>query len=354
MRAFVTRSLNAEDTPGYNSIRTPEFYLKAGVISIAVLLLSAVIIMLLPWQQTSNGSGRVIAYSPNDRPQEITAPIEGRVKKWHVVEGQYVKEGDLVVDLEDIDPQIGERLERERVAALKALRAAEVSAATAQTNLTRERDLVQQGISSRRDLEQARLEYARFLSESAQAAKDLARIEVRISRQLSQRVLAPRDGYVQAIFAGQGGQIVSSGTALATLVPDTESRIVELFIDVNYVPLIRQKQTVRLQFEGWPAVQFAGQPDLAVGTFIGEVQFVDQFANERGEFRVLIGPGSKAAWPGADQLRQGVRTIGWIQINQVPLGYELWRRVNAFPIIPPSQTENREQTKEEAQSNPLL
>jgi len=354
MRQFLIRSLSQETTPAYRWIRTPEFFLRAGLISIGAMFLCSVVVMLLPWQQTSKGTGRVIAYSPNDRPQEITAPIEGRVKKWHVVEGQYVSEGDLIVDLEDIDPQIGERLEREKDAALKALRAAEVSASTARINLTREKNLVDQGISSRRDYERARLEYAQFLSESASAAKDLARIEVRIARQLSQRIVAPRNGYIQAIFAGQGGQIVESGTALATLVPDTESRVVELFIDGNDVPLIRPKQTVRLQFEGWPAVQFAGQPELAVGTFAGEVQFVDQFANERGEFRVLIGPQSENAWPGADQLRQGVRTIGWIQINEVPLGYELWRRVNAFPIIPPSQTENKERTLEEVKSNPLL
>ncbi|MCR9144908.1 MAG: HlyD family efflux transporter periplasmic adaptor subunit [bacterium] len=313
-----------------------------------------IVVMLLPWQQTSKGSGRVIAYSPNDRPQEITAPVEGRVKKWHVVEGQYVKEGDLIVDLEDIDPQISERLESERDAAFRKLQATEVSAATTRINLAREKQLVEQGISSRRDYEQARLEYAKFLSESATAAKELARIEVKLSRQLSQRVIATRNGYVQAILAGQGGQIVKSGTAIATLVPDTKSRVVELFIDGNDVPLIRRKQTVRLQFEGWPAVQFAGQSELAVGTFVGEVRFVDQFANATGQFRVLIGPPSEQAWPSADQLRQGVRTIGWIQINQVPLGYELWRRINAFPIIPPSQTQNKEQTKEEAQSNPLL
>ncbi len=354
MRKFVIRSLSADTTPAYKRIRTPRYFLKAGLVSIGALFFSAIIIMLLPWQQTSKGTGRVIAYSPNDRPQEITAPVEGRVKKWYVVEGQYVKEGDLIVDLEDIDPQISERLEQEKDAALRKLQAAEVSTSTARTNLARENELVQQGISSRRDYEQARLEYAQFLSESADAAKELARIEVRLSRQLSQRVAAPRNGYVQAILAGQGGQIVKSGTALATLVPDTESRVVELFIDGNDVPLIRQKQTVRLQFEGWPAVQFAGQPDMAVGTFLGEVRFVDQFANGTGQFRVLIGPESETAWPGAEQLRQGVRTIGWIQINRVPLGYELWRRVNAFPIIPPSQTENNERTKEEAQSNPLL
>ncbi|MBL8825787.1 MAG: hypothetical protein JNM18_02290, partial [Planctomycetaceae bacterium] len=32
------------------------------------------------------------------------------------------------------------------------------------------------------------------------------------------------------------------------------------------------------------------------------------------------------------ELRQGVRVNGWIQLNQVTLGYELWRQLNGFPL----------------------
>jgi adhesin transport system membrane fusion protein len=46
------------------------------------------------WQQTVVGSGRVIAYSPNERRQEISAPIDGRVLRWDVLEGSRVKKGE--------------------------------------------------------------------------------------------------------------------------------------------------------------------------------------------------------------------------------------------------------------------
>ena len=37
------------------------------------------------------------------------------------------------------------------------------------------------------------------------------------------------------------------------------------------------------------------------------------------------------AWPEYPYLRQGVRVHGWVLLDQVPLGYEVWRRMNGFP-----------------------
>jgi len=92
---------------------------------------------------------------------------------------------------------------------------------------------------------------------------------------------------------------------------------------------------VRLQFEGWPAVQFVGWPSVAVGTFPGRIILVDAADNGKGQFRVLVEPdpqaGEAGAWPSARYLRQGVRANGWVLLNRVRLGYELWRQFNGFP-----------------------
>ena len=76
-----------------------------GVRRSMLWFLFAPLILMLPWQQTARGSGNVIAYSPTDREQVIDAPIKGRVKKWHVMEGSEVAPGDVLVELEDIDGQ---------------------------------------------------------------------------------------------------------------------------------------------------------------------------------------------------------------------------------------------------------
>ena len=37
--------------------------------------------------------------------------------------------------------------------------------------------------------------------------------------------------------------------------------------------------------------------------------------------------------PGPRWLRQGVRANGWVLLNVVPVGYELWRQFNGFPPV---------------------
>jgi hypothetical protein len=108
--------------------------------------------------------------------------------------------------------------------------------------------------------------------------------------------------------------------------------VVEIWVDGNDMPLISPGRPVRLQFEGWPAVQFVGWPSVAVGTFGGIVRLVDATDDGSGKFRVLVEPDPKDdPWPSGAYLRQGVRANGWVLLNQVPLGFELWRQFNGFP-----------------------
>ncbi|MHC4893713.1 MAG: hypothetical protein ACYTFV_10170 [Planctomycetota bacterium] len=59
---------------------------------------------------------------------------------------------------------------------------------------------------------------------------------------------------------------------------------------------------------------------------------VDAQGNAEGKFRVLILPDPQdTGWPDRRYLRQGVRTKGWLLLDSVSLGYEIWRNLNAFP-----------------------
>ncbi len=115
--------------------------------------------------------------------------------------------------------------------------------------------------------------------------------------------------------------------------PDTKSRAVELLVDGNDAALIDPGRHVRLHFEGWPAIQFSGWPSVAVGTFAGKVAFVDAADDGEGHFRVVVVPEGDEPWPSGRYLRQGVRANGWVLLNQVRLGYELWRLFNGFPPV---------------------
>ena len=298
-----------------------------GVLFLALL----VSLVVVPWQQTSKGYGRVAAYSPSDRQQNISAPVEGRLGKWFVHEGSVVKEGDPIVEILDNDPDILIRLRAERDAIERRLIAARKAANTSLINVSRQKELFNQGISSRRAFEQAEIEYARYLTDEANSSAELSKIEVRLARQSMQSVKATRSGTILRRVLGQESVIVKPGEVLAVIVPDTDSRAVELWVDGNDVPLISEGRHVRLQFEGWPAVQFSGWPSVAVGTFGGKVSLIDAADSGNGMFRVLVVPEEGESWPSHRYLRQGIRAYGWILLNRVSLGYELWRQFNGFP-----------------------
>jgi multidrug resistance efflux pump len=186
---------------------------------------------------------------------------------------------------------------------------------------------------------QARVESAtatlnKTLSELEDSRVSLTRIQVDVSRQQNQQVVAPRDGMILKVMGNTEGLIVKQGDPLLTLVPDTEDRAVDLWVDGNDAPLITPGRPVRLQFEGWPAVQFGGYPEVAVGTFGGQVAFIDPSDDDKGKFRLLIVPDQQdESWPGERFLRQGGRARGWILLGRVTVAYEIWRQLNDFPPL---------------------
>jgi multidrug efflux pump subunit AcrA (membrane-fusion protein) len=153
---------------------------------------------------------------------------------------------------------------------------------------------------------------------------------------------APCDGVIYRLVTAEGASTVKEGDELFTIVPDVEELAVELVVSGNDTSFIREGQEVRLQFEGWPAVQFMGWPSLAVGTFGGRVKMIDKFSEGAGKFRILVVPDGESEWP-KDLLRQGMRANGWVMLNQVTLGFEIWRQLNGFP---PSVDEQKSSDEE--------
>jgi multidrug resistance efflux pump len=478
---------------------------------IFLLVLSVLILWLVPWQQTIIGGGQVAVFNPADRPQTIEAQIPGRIVKWNVSEGQLVKEGDLIAEIEDIDqkfldPEIEKRMsgqqdaltqsqtsEASRIARITSqvgevqsskvqqlknanerilqaqnrLKAAKASQAQSEQNLKafikvakasaeqrklQAQDIVRQNdqllITARQQLEVEKKNFERVsylaskglesqrnfelaeasqvaaqarvkqLEETVAAAKrtvelgtlgqdqaeidiarqreavnqaregvlaadrdvsiaknDLVRIEndasatiasLEASLQSAESTLAkagsdlqkimldsanvtgrrnqaqiksPASGRLINIARFGAGSMVKAGDVLATIAPETKDRIVEMLVTDNDVRFISVGRPVRLQFAGYPAVQFSGAPGVSVGTYGGSVQFIDPVDDGSSRFRVLVKearyvlPGGKKdqPWPPANNLRPGAEAIGWIMLDTVPLGFELWRQFNNFP-----------------------
>jgi len=432
------------DTKAHASLRhtlTPQPVRWLARLVFAVFLSIPFALALVPWQQTVLCRGTIVAYSPVERMQVITARVSGQVRKWHVVEGSRVKMNDPLVDIEDNDPELAARLDAQRTfltgrlsaarqeleelsaaaraqedardAAVKAAEANRDAAARAiqvaeqaKANAVFARDFELSryemfddlftnprfgGLESKLNRDEARMRADRALTDAekadaeiakAQASlltqeamlveadarglsaiavarsnlrkaeqnlfaieRDIQEVDNRIERFKARQVVAPCDGVVFRVSANvsQGGLFVKEGDELCTIVPDTSDRVAELFLDGVDAPIVLayadrhdEMPHVRLQFEGWPAVQFSGWPELAIGTFGGKIRQVDAASGLAGQCRILVEPDLVMPgdqWPDPEFLRQGNQVIGWVFLNRVPLGFEIWRRLNGFPPV---------------------
>lgn len=324
---------NYKDFKSVRSVIIPRPNRVLSRMVLSFLIFISICFVLVPWRQTSKGTGRVTAFDPNQRIQMITAPVTGVLEEWLVNEGQVVKKGEPLVRIVDNDPNYLERLKLERDAAIKSYDAARSSTEASLSNYQRQLSLEKEGLSSRKDVEASKITYQKLIAEEADAAASLAQKEVKFSRWQTQIVNAPADGTLLRIMTSSGAVNISQGQDLAYFVPDTEEPAAEIFVVANDMPLISVGRRVRLQFEGWPSVQFSGFPSVAIGSFSGVVKAVDPSVSDMGLFRVLVvkDPEDKQPWPSQIYLRQGTRVVGLVLLDTVSLGYELWRQVNGFP-----------------------
>lgn len=146
-------------------------------------------------------------------------------------------------------------------------------------------------------------------------------------------IRAPQDGYVVRATREGIGETIKEGEPIVKVLPSNASLATELFVMPMDMPLVSKNRTVRLEFDGWPALQFSGWPDASVGTFSGRIRVVDNVIHEnKGRFRILVTESDGEArepWP--DELRIGGGVKAWVMLETVPIWYEIWRQLNGFP-----------------------
>lgn len=181
----------------------------------------------------------------------------------------------------------------------------------------------------------ARSDQAATQAEVGEGSADVAKLRQNVQnleiRNGFYVIRAPQNGtIVRATRAGIGEQL-KEGESVVTIMPADAQQAVALLVKPMDVPLLSVGRKVRLQFDGWPALQFAGWPSVSVGTFGGTVAVIDRVPGPSGDFRVLVTPDTAEAetWP--RQLRLGSGVLGWAMLDEVRVGFEIWRRINGFP-----------------------
>jgi multidrug resistance efflux pump len=390
-----------------------------------------IIILFLPWTQNIRSYGNVTALQPNQRPQTIHSIISGKIEKWYVQEGQFVKKGDTILNISEIkeeylDPNLVRntenqlkskessvqsysskvnandnqidaainlrklKLEQARNKLIQGnlkvqsdsidLTAAEINYKIAKDQFDRMQELYKEGLKSLTDLEnrkqkmqetKAKLisqqnklntsqnelmnskieiqsitsdfndKIAKYESDKFATLSNLYDAEASVTKLQNQFVnysirsgmyfiLAPQDGYITKAIQSGIGEVVKEGTEIVSIMPSNYQLAVEIFVEPMDIPLLQKKQSVQIQFDGWPAIIFSGWPGITYGTYTGEIVAIDNFISENGKYRVLLAHKSKTpSWP--EQIKIGAAATTITLLNEVSIWYELWRNINGFP-----------------------
>lgn len=327
------RSEDLRHFPTLAAIRTPRVARAIAIITVTAIIAVIVFALVTPWVQTASGTGSVIALDPRDRIQNITAMVPGRIEQWYVTDGSAVKAGDPIARVVDIDPQLLDRLDAQRAQMLAEADAAAQAMSVAQRDVERTGTLFREGLAARRDWELAQIKVADYRAKVASAQASLNSIDTNRKRQSFQLITAPRAGRILRVEAYDSATMVKQGDVLATFVPAEAKRVVELYVDGRDIPLIHVGRRVRLEFEGWPAIQFSGWPSVARGLFDGRVAAIDVSASANGLFRILVEPSpDRPGWPREPSVRLGAKVQGWVLMDTVKVWFELWRLLNDFPL----------------------
>jgi adhesin transport system membrane fusion protein len=432
------------DLPIFDTLSTPRTAIVLQRWMLGILLIF-IIILFLPWQQNINGKGSITALAPQDRPQNIQNPIAGKIEKWTIREGQFVKKGDTLLIISEMkddyfDPNLMLRLKEQMQAKndaiggyqskINALQNQIVALETnlqlsiqkaknkikqnqakinsdstdvineqlqvkiAKDRLDRGQEQLKQGIISLAEWETRKLKFqetqaklisvenkfriskqefinsiielnslepeyrekiSKAKSDLSSAVASFADGQSELSKLVNKNanvavrqglytIKAPQDGYVVRALKAGIGETIKEGESICTLQPNVPSLAAELYIRAMDVPLIQKGREVRMQFEGWPAIQFSGWPSVSVGTFGGKVEVIDLIESKNGEYRILVIPKKdNEQWP--PQLRIGSGVYAWVMLDNVPIWYELWRQLNAFPPSLKAEPEKKEEKK---------
>jgi len=301
---------------------------------VILIIATSLLLTFTPWIQTAYGIGTVDTPNPAHRIQPISALLTGQIEQWHVQEGDQVVKGQQLVTLVDVDSDRLIKLRSQQATANQRYQSNQLAVKNAMSNLSRQKKLLKEGLVSANKVEQSQISLEKLKAEAAKTKQDIDTLKMNLARQETHTKFAPMDGTIVRLKSGGNATYINAGEILAWFVPDGIERHVSITVGGLDAVLVTPGRSVRIQFDGWPAFQFSGWPGISVGTFEGVVSFVEPIANASGSFTVWIKPAEGAEpWPDHDSTRLGSRAKAWVLLEEVNLGYELWRQLNNFPPV---------------------
>jgi HlyD family secretion protein len=226
---------------------------------------------------------------------DISAETIGRIKKIYYQEGNYVKKGDLIIVLDDVQAQANRKL-------------AEAQVKQAAQDLLRGQKLFEKNLISQESLEKLQLAH-----ESAKAQYEQAMDAYRKTK-----IYAPISGKIMKINVEEGetavmGTINYAGTVLMTIA-DLSTMIAVVTIDETDVPVVKVGQDAEITADALPDSVYKGKV-----TKVGLMPITSQLTTEKvtdfeveiemSEFSPLLRPGMNVKTEITTNKKEDILTI---------------------------------------------
>ena len=218
------------------------------------------------------------------RKGDVTASVEGVVKKVYLREGDRVRQGSLVADLEDWDYRA-------------AAGAAQAKYDTAKSEMNR---ALANGDATEAGIQRSQLDF--WTAELKRAQERMERTHLR----------APIDGVIATPYLeNMLGRHLAIGDTFAEVI-DTSKALVDVAIEEDDVKYLRAGEHASVKLEAFPA-----------RTFKGEVQTVSQKSQAAGDGRVYFarvvvgnaGAEMRAGMQGRGKVAAGWHTAGFVLLR---------------------------------------
>lgn len=141
MNSFINIDIESQaDNSSLKAFKKVYLIEKRGQVKkwLWAFLIILILAMFLPWTQNIRAKGAVTTLRQEQRPQELNTIIPGRVLKWYVKEGDFVQEGDTILQLGEVkvdyfDPQLLARTQQQIDAKQQSIEGYKNKAGTAET-----------------------------------------------------------------------------------------------------------------------------------------------------------------------------------------------------------------------------
>lgn len=308
-----------------------------------IFMALAIVTLFLPWTQNIKTTGTVTTLYQEQRPQLLNSPIPGRITKWYVKNGDYVKKGDTILQLSEIkedymDPMLLSRTE-DQVEAKKGVRdfyEAKVGTTDAQLealNSSRELKLQQlkvkiQQLNNKLAAEEAELE-------AANNELNLSADQYERQQKMYNEGLVSLTQFQQRSVSYQNA--LAKKTAAENKLAQTRQEIITVNIEQNATVQDYTEKLSKIQGERFTSM---GQIESSTGEIAKLESQMSNYKIRQGLYYVLAsqdGQIVQLSKSGIGEILKDGESIGSIVPLNVDYAVEIYIKPVDLPLIKPGQ-----------------